>query len=260
MQTLLFFICSNWDTVSETIWRTPTICFFFFLTKFIYLCQRACCCSIATFCWILWDPVDYSMSVSSVLHYLPDFAQIHIHWWCHLIISSSIAPFSSFPQSYPASGSFPVSQFFTSGGQNIGASASASVLPMNIQDWFLLGWIGWISWQPLLLIPPQDFMDPSQEGSQVLNSLITTRLPAVPRLILLRFSPCLNEMPPLVLKNTLQCDDEAYWMSWVSPLSFSFCTILEMNGWKELSKLKKKKKRLLIFQTTSQLVFILIFL
>ena len=86
---------------------------FFFLTKFIYLCQRACCCSITKFCWILWDLVDYSMSVSSVLHYLPDFAQIHIHWWRHLIISSSIAPFSSFPQSYPASGSFPVSQFFT---------------------------------------------------------------------------------------------------------------------------------------------------
>ena len=59
--------------------------------------------------------------------------------WCHPTISSSVAPFSSCPQSFPASGSFPVSQFFTSGGQSIGASASSSVLPMNIQDWFCLG-------------------------------------------------------------------------------------------------------------------------
>ena len=55
--------------------------------------------------------------------------------------------FSSCPQSFPASGSFPKSQFFTSGGKSIGASASASVLPMNIQDWFPLGWMGWISLQ-----------------------------------------------------------------------------------------------------------------
>ena len=65
--------------------------------------------------------------------------------WCHLIISSSVIPFSSSLQSFPASGSFPMSQFFTSGGQSIGASASASVLPVNIQDWFPLGLTGWIS-------------------------------------------------------------------------------------------------------------------
>ena len=65
--------------------------------------------------------------------------------WCHPAISSSVFPFSSCTQSFPASGSFPISQFFTSGGQNIGVSASASVLPMNIQDWFPLGWTGWIS-------------------------------------------------------------------------------------------------------------------
>ena len=64
--------------------------------------------------------------------------------WCHPTISSSLFPFSSHLQSFPASGSFPVSQFFTSGGQSIGASASASVLPMNIQDWFPLGWTGLI--------------------------------------------------------------------------------------------------------------------
>ena len=67
--------------------------------------------------------------------------------WCHPTISSSGIPFSSCPQSFPASGSFPMSHFFVSGGQSIGASASASILPMNIQDWFPLGWTGWISLQ-----------------------------------------------------------------------------------------------------------------
>ena len=66
--------------------------------------------------------------------------------WCHPTISSSVAPFSTSPQSLTASGSFPVNQLFTSGGQTIGASASASVLPMNIQDWFPLGLTGLISW------------------------------------------------------------------------------------------------------------------
>ena len=62
-------------------------------------------------------------------------------WWCHPTISSSVLPFSS-PQSFPASGSFPVSQLFTSGGQSVGASASSSVLPMSIQGWFPLGLTG----------------------------------------------------------------------------------------------------------------------
>ena len=66
-------------------------------------------------------------------------------WWCHPATSSSVVPFSSCPQSLPASGSFPVSQLFTWGGQSIGVSASASVLPMNTQDWCPLGWTGWIS-------------------------------------------------------------------------------------------------------------------
>ena len=67
--------------------------------------------------------------------------------WCHPTISSSVVQFSSRLQSFPASGSFPESHFFSSGGQSIGVSASASVLPMNIQDWFPLGWAGWISLQ-----------------------------------------------------------------------------------------------------------------
>ena len=67
--------------------------------------------------------------------------------WCHPTISSSVVPFSSCLQSSPASGSFQMSQFFTSGGQSIGVSASTSVLPMNTRGWFPLGWTGWISLQ-----------------------------------------------------------------------------------------------------------------
>ena len=67
--------------------------------------------------------------------------------WCHPAISSSVFPFSSCPQSLPASGSFPMSQLFTWGGQSIGVSASTSVLPMNTQDWSPSGWTGWISLQ-----------------------------------------------------------------------------------------------------------------
>ena len=68
-------------------------------------------------------------------------------WWCHPTISSSVIPFSSCPQCFPASGSFPMNQFFASGGQSIGVSPSTSVLPMNTQDWSLLGRTGWISLQ-----------------------------------------------------------------------------------------------------------------
>ena len=69
-----------------------------------------------------------------------------LSWWCHpAIISSSVVPFSSCPQSFPASGSFPMSQLFTWSGQSIRVSASTSVLPVNTQDWSPLGWTGWIS-------------------------------------------------------------------------------------------------------------------
>ena len=71
--------------------------------------------------------------------------------WCHPTISSSVIPFSSCPQSFPASGSFKMSQLFASGGQSTGVSASASVLPMNIQDWFPSGLTGWISLQSKVL-------------------------------------------------------------------------------------------------------------
>ena len=69
------------------------------------------------------------------------------NWWCHPTISSSVVPFSSCPQSLPASGSFQMSQLFESGGQSTGVSDSASVLPVNTQDWSPLEWTGWISLQ-----------------------------------------------------------------------------------------------------------------
>ena len=68
-----------------------------------------------------------------------------LSWWCYSTISSSVVPFSSHLKSFQASGSFQMSQFFASGGQSIGVSASVSVLPMIIQDWFLLGWTAWIT-------------------------------------------------------------------------------------------------------------------
>ena len=108
--------------------------------------------SVAQSCPTLCDPMNCSMPGLPVHHQLPEFTQTHVHrvgldGVGHPVISSSLVPFSSCLQSFPASGSFPVSQLFTSGGQSIGASASASVLPMNIQDWFPLGLTGLISLQ-----------------------------------------------------------------------------------------------------------------
>ena len=126
-------------------------------------------------CQILCDPMDYRMpgfpqfsSVQFSLSVVSDSLQppelqharpscpsptprVHpnscaLSRWCHLAISSSVIPLSSCPQSLPASGSFPLSQVFAWGGQSIGVSASASVLPMNTQDWSPLGWTGWTSW------------------------------------------------------------------------------------------------------------------
>ena len=70
-----------------------------------------------------------------------------LSWWCHPTLSSSVVPFPACLQPFSASEFFPMSQFFASGGQSIGVSASASILPMNIQGLFLLGWTGWISLQ-----------------------------------------------------------------------------------------------------------------
>ena len=99
-------------------------------------------------CPTLCDPMDRSTPGFPVHHQLPELTQTHAHRVGDAIQPSlPVVPFSSCPQSLPASGSFPVSLFFASSGQSIGVSASASVLPMNIQDWFPLGLTAWISLQ-----------------------------------------------------------------------------------------------------------------
>ena len=100
--------------------------------------------------------------------------------WCPPTVSSSIIPFSCCLQSFPTSGSFQMSQFFVSGGQSIGVSASASVLPMNTQDWFPLGWTGWIS------CCPRDTQESSPTPQfKSINSLVLSFL----------YSPSLTSMP-----------------------------------------------------------------
>ena len=118
------------------------------LWKVLHLCLSfiSCCFSVIQLCLAICNPMDCGMPGSSVLHYLPEFAQIHVLELMmlsdHLILCH---PLSFCLQSFPASGSFPVSWLFTSGGQSIGASGS--FLSMNIQDWFPLGLTGLISLQ-----------------------------------------------------------------------------------------------------------------
>ena len=100
------------------------------------------CCSVSQSCPTLCDPMDCNMPGLLVQLHLLELAQ---NLWCHPTILSSVIPFSSCLESFPAPESFLMSQLFASGGQNIGDSGL--VLPMNIQDWFPLGWTGWISLQ-----------------------------------------------------------------------------------------------------------------
>ena len=106
--------------------------------------------SVAQSCLTLCNPMNWSMPGLPVYHQLLEPTQVHVQWVrdaCHPTISFSVIPVSSCLQSFPASGSFPTSQFFASGGQSIGISSSASVFPMNIQDWFPLRLTGLISLQ-----------------------------------------------------------------------------------------------------------------
>ena len=105
--------------------------------------------SVAKSCPILCDPMNGGTPGFPVLHYLPWICSnsCPLSRWCDPTISSSVTHFSSCPQSFPASRSFPMSWLFASGGQSTGASASVSVLPINIQDWCPLGWTGLISLQ-----------------------------------------------------------------------------------------------------------------
>ena len=105
--------------------------------------------SVAQLCLILCNPMDCSMQGLPVHHQLPEFSQTHVHWVRDAIQpSSSVVPFFSHLNSFPASGSFPMGQFFASAGQSIGVSASTSVLPMNTQDWSPLG----MDWLDLLTV------------------------------------------------------------------------------------------------------------
>ena len=111
------------------------------------LTTLGCCCLVAKLFSTYCDPMDYNMSGFPVLHYCLELAQSHVHRVHNAIQPShSTAPFSFWPQSFPTSGSFLMSSLFALGGQSIGASASASVLPMNIENLFPL--TGWISGCP----------------------------------------------------------------------------------------------------------------
>ena len=103
---------------------------------------------VAQSCSTLCDRVDYRTPGLPAHRQIPEFTQTHVHWVGDTIQPSHpVISFSCCPQSFPASRSFQMSQFFSLGVQSIGVSVSASVLPMNIQDWFPLEWTGWISLQ-----------------------------------------------------------------------------------------------------------------
>ena len=123
-------------TLIEMLWEMA-------LRNGIHCCY---CCSVAKSCLTL-QPHRLQHATLSCPSLSPRVCSnsCPLSWWCHPTIPSSVVPFSSHLQSFPASGSFQMSQFFTSGGQSTGVSASASVLPMNIQDWFPLGLTGLIS-------------------------------------------------------------------------------------------------------------------
>ena len=120
--------------------ESPALAGWFFTTN------TTCCCSVTKSCPALQSHgLQHTRLPCSSLSHGVCSNLYPSSWWCHPTISSSVIPFSSHLQSYPASESFQMSQFFASGGQNI--VVSASVFPMNIQDWFSLGWTGWISLQ-----------------------------------------------------------------------------------------------------------------
>ena len=143
--------------IDSSVWR-------WILQWPIWGCGEQCGESVLYFCMLVAiSSVQFSRSVASnsLWPHEPQHARppcpsptpgvypysCPLSQWCHPTISSSVIPVSSCPQSFPASGSFPMSQLFASGGQSIGVSASTSALPMNTQDWSPVGWPGWISLQ-----------------------------------------------------------------------------------------------------------------
>ena len=154
-----------------------------------WLWQWFACWSVSKPCLTLCNPMDCSMPGSPVLHYLLESAQIHVksHWYC-LTISSSAAPFSSCPQSFLASGSFPMSQLLTSGSQSIGTSASA----------IDLGLISFrIDWFDLLAVCLRD----SQESSP------TPQLESISSLTLSLYSPTITSIHDCWKNHSFDCTD-----------------------------------------------------
>ena len=121
--------------------RSSRITMGFVLT---YVCSVQLLSSVPLFATLWTEAHQASLSITNSQSLLK---LLSMSWWCHPTILLSVVSFSSSLQSFPASGSFQMSQLFASDGQRIGVAASASVLPMNIQDWFPLGWSGWISLQ-----------------------------------------------------------------------------------------------------------------
>ena len=143
--SFLLHCCWFLEFPLDSLLMFPLLCYFTHLFSHIASVQFS---SVAQSCPTLWDPMNYSTPGIPVHHQLPEFTQTHAHRVGDAIQPSHpVVPFSSCPQSLPASGSFPMSQLFAWGDQSIGVSALASVLPMNTQDWSPLGWTGWVSLQ-----------------------------------------------------------------------------------------------------------------
>ena len=118
------------------------------MSMYLLVYMKYCCCSVTKLYLNPCSPMEYSKPGFPVLHHLPEFAQTHGHWVNDAIHPSyPLSPFSSCPQSFPTSGSFPRCQLFTWSGQSTGVSALASFLPTKSQGWSPLGWTGWISLQ-----------------------------------------------------------------------------------------------------------------
>ena len=149
IKTLYQVLCSqqNAKRLSTDIWKTKVLHVFSFCVNLTISVRKFS--SVAQLGLTLCDPHGPQQARPPCPSPTPGVYpnSCPSSWWSYPTISSSVIPFSSCPQSFPESESFQMSQFLASGGQSIGVSASASVLPMNIQDWFPLGWTGWISLQ-----------------------------------------------------------------------------------------------------------------
>ena len=154
----------------------------FFITQHsIYVLSLVHMHSVAQFCvrlFVTQRPAAHQASLS-ITNSQSLLKLMSIASWCQPTISSPVVPFSCHLQSFPASGSFPMSQFFTSGGQSIRVSAPESVLPINIQDWFPLGWMGWISLQSKGLSRVFSNITVQSFNSQVLSFLYSPTLTSI---------------------------------------------------------------------------------